>query len=98
MAIKNLNVTIGAAATAFTAASIRCNWFTAIDRDSSAMAIGGSDSSVGSQGKGVPLSANGSYTVQRPYNAQINLAYWYVAGTQGQILSIVYDDGVDNLA
>jgi hypothetical protein len=98
MAIKNLNVTIGAAATAFTSASIRCNWFTVTNRDSSAMAIGGSDTAVGSQGKGIPLAANGSYTVQRPYNAQSNLAYWYVAGTQGQILSVVYDDAVDNLA
>lgn len=98
MAINNLNVTIGATATPFTAASIRCNWFTVTNRDSSAMAIGGSDTAVGSQGKGIPLATNASYTVQRPYRAQSNLAYWYVAGTQNQIVSVVYDDGVDNRA
>lgn len=98
MAIKNLNVTIGATATVFTVPSLRCNWFTVTNRDAAAMAIGGSDTSVGAQGKGIPLAANASYTVQRSYSAQSNLAAWYVAGTQGQVLSITYDDGVDNLA
>ena len=97
MAVKNLNVTIGAAATVFTVPSIRCNWATATNRDTSAMAIGASDSATGSQGKGLPLAAGASYTIQRPFNAQTNLAYWYVAGTQNQVLSITYDDGVDSL-
>ena len=97
MAVKNLNVTIGSAPTVFTVPSIRCNWFTATNRDSSAMAIGGSDVAVGSQGKGIPLAANASYTVQSRTNAQTNLGYWYVAGTQNQVISITYDDGVDSL-
>lgn len=96
MAIKNLNVTIGAGVTQFTTASIRCNWMICNNRDSSPMAVGGSDSSVGSQGKGIPLAAGGSFYEGRPYVAQTNLAYWYVAGTQNQILSVTYDDGVDN--
>ena len=99
MAIKNLNVTIGASATALIASgSIRCNWATFINRDASDMAVGGSDVTTGSQGKGIPLAAGGGFNYQsRAYIAQTNLALWYVAGTQNQIVSLVYDDGVDNL-
>lgn len=95
--IKNLNVTIGASATQLCKPSIRCVWATFCNRDAHAMAVGGSDVSVGNQGKGIPLSVGGSNYQNGPYISQTNLAAWYVAGTQNDILSITYEDGVDNL-
>ena len=98
--VKNLNVTIGSGITRLISAgsSIRCNWVTFYNRDAHDMAVGGPDVTVGSHGLGIPLPVSGSNYQNRSYIGQTNLGYWYVAGTQNDILSITYDDGVDNLS
>ena len=99
MAIKNLVVAIGASVTQVSIASIRCNWVTFQNNDAHAMAVGGSDSAVGTgaSAKGIQLATNGSNYQERSYIGQENLANWYVAGTNGDHLTVTYSDGVDNL-
>ena len=99
MAIHNLVVTIGGSATQVSAASIRCNWVTFQNNDAHAMAVGGSDAAVGTgaSAKGVQLAVGGSNYQARSYIGQENLAFWYVAGTNGEHLTVTYSDGVDNL-
>ena len=95
MAIKNLAVTIGASVTVFSKASIRCNWFVCQNNAAHAMAIGGSDSAVGTPGVGFQLAVSGNNYQGREYIGQTNLALWYVAGTQNDLLNVTYDDGND---
>jgi len=98
MAIKNLQVTIGASVTPILAAgNIRARSVTFQDNDAHAMAVGGSDSSVGTgaTAKGVQLVAGGSYYQGWSGPGQTNLHFWYVAGTQNDVLTVVYDDGND---
>ena len=98
MAVKNLQVIIGAGVTPFIpSGSIRCNWMTCQDNGAHAMAVGGPDTAVGTPGVGLQLSVGASNHTDRPYCAQTNLAFWYVAGTEGEALNVVYDDGVDDL-
>ena len=98
MAIKNLNVTIGAGITRVCQPSIRCNCATFSNRSAHEMAVGGPDVTTGANGLGIDLTTGGTNFAGRQYIAQTNLAFWYVAGTQNDVLSITYDDGVDNLA
>ena len=96
MAIKNLAVTIGATVTPFIASgSIRVNWMTFCNNSSHAMAWGGPDTAVGSPGVGQPLPIASTNYQGREYIGQTNLAYWYVAGTQNDVLNVTYDDGAD---
>lgn len=97
MAIKNLNVTIGASVTPFIASgSIRVNWMTFCNNSGHAMAWGGPDTAVGTPGTGQPLAVGSTNYQAREYIGQTNLAFWYVAGTQNDVLCVTYDDGVDN--
>ena len=97
MALKNLAVTIGAGATQFSKASIRCNWATICNNSGHIMAWGGPDTAVGSPGVGQPLPISSTNYQSRAYIGQTNLAYWYVAGTQNEVLNVTYDDGTDSL-
>ena len=97
--VKCLQVTIGSATTQLCAASTRCKWARLSNRAGHTMAAGDSTVTVASAGPGILLAATtGTFDIPWSGPGEINLAYWYVAGTQNDVLSVTYDNGVDNLA
>ena len=97
--VKCLQVTIGASATQVTAASCRCKWARISNRATHTAAAGDSTVTVAAAGPGILLAAStGTFDVPWSGPGEINLAGWYVAGTQNDVISVTYDDGADVLA
>ena len=90
MAIKTLQVTLGASATQVSATNIYVKWVLFQDNAAHSMRIG--DANVSST-RGIALSTGGSFFDQPLRIAEAtNLAQWWVSGTAADVLDVIYDD------
>ncbi len=90
--VHTLQVTLGASATAvISQGDINYKWVVFQNNSTHTIHIG--DSLV-SATRGIQLLAAGSYT-QQPFSPPLTgtLAGWYIFGTSGDVIDIVYDDG-----
>lgn len=94
MAVRTLQVTLGAAATPLLSAGAHQQvlWFTIQNNSAAAARIG--DANVTAT-RGIALTpAGASYTVgPGPSNTGRDLGSWYVFGTATDVIDVVYDDG-----
>ena len=86
----NFAITIGSSTTQVSTTKIQCNWVQFQNNASHNEAIGDSTTTVTT---GIVLTAGGSTFYEQPQKAglYVNLANWYVAGTQNDVLNIVCD-------
>lgn len=90
--VRTLQVTIGASATPIIASGdISYKWIVFQNNAAHTFRVG--DLNV-SASRGIQLLAGGSYT-QQPFSPPLSgsMAAWYVFGTAGDVVDIIYDDG-----
>lgn len=90
--VVTLQVTIGAGVTpVISSGNISCQWVAFQNNGATnAMRIG--DASISST-RGIKLLAGGAFYQSPPTPKNFNLAGWYVQGTQGDVIDIIYEDG-----
>lgn len=87
--VQTIQVTIGASATQVSTVNLYCRWVVFQNNAAASMRLG--DSTVSST-KGILLaggSPGGSFTTPKKNDPEaVNLANWWVAGTQNQVLDV----------
>lgn len=90
--VVTMQVTIGAGVTPIlTSGNISCQWV-AFQNNGATNAMRLGDANI-SATRGIKLLAGGAFYQAPSTPRALNLQGWYVQGTQGDVIDIIYEDG-----
>ena len=92
MSVQLLKVTLGSGATQIPwSADYDVPWALLCNNAAANMNLG---PSTVTSGHGVPLNVGGTFFIPSSAPRGVNLSSWYAIGTSGNVIDIVYEDGL----